>query len=208
MHPEALADSAALALSAGTRTLSVAVGAVVLAIAWGVHHRLAHHHRLLTLAAFLGMIAGSVILFAGAGASLLQWVNGDTADWLGGIARWARLGGGWPRTIGLLTLVEIVLIIWTGSHVYDAASGRGRRSARGGAAAPSSLGTLGARGAGAAASGRSWQWLEHQFHRYGWFAVGPMTVTLPGAAGALCAVPFALLAGAVGHAVGSWFGIG
>lgn len=206
MHPQALAQSATLALSAGTAAVSGAVGAIILAIAWFAHHRLAHRHPYLDLAAKVFMAAGATILFASPGATLLQSVNRWSAGVLGSIARTARLSGSWPATVGVLTLVEVVLLLWAGIHLWDAV--RARRTGRGGRSGL--LGSSGsAVGSGAGrAGGKSWQWVEHRFERYGALAVGPLTVTLPGPAGALAAVPFAALAAEVGHLVGSWFGLG
>lgn len=205
MHPEALAQSATLALSAGTQAVSAAVGAIVLTIGWFAHHRLAHRHRILDLLAKALVAAGATILLASPGAKLLQSVNTWSAHVLGNIARAAKLTSNWPSSVGVLTLIEIPLVLWAALHLWDVF--QGRRAARGSRGAISAI-TAGPGPAASRSGGKSWQWAEHRFERYGAFGVGPLTVTLPGPAGALAALPFAALASLVGHLVGSWFGLG
>jgi hypothetical protein len=207
MNTLALANSATLALSTGTKTVSAATGVIVLLLGWFAHHKLAHRHPRMDVFAKLLVAAGATIVFASAGASIVQRVNSWTVGPIAALWRDAHLGS-WPSTIGLLTLVEVVLLLWVGIHLYDAVRGkRGGGGSGGAASAGSGRGPAGS-GRGPAGSGRTWAWLEHQFHKFGYFAVGPLTVTLPATVGALAAVPFALLAGFVGHLVGAPFGLG
>src|SRR5579884_2371379 len=124
MHPQALAQSATLALSAGTAAVSAAVGAITLAIAWFAHHKLAHRHRILDLLAKILMAAGATILFASPGARLLQGINTWSAGLLRDAARATQLTSNWPSSVGILTLIEIPLLLWAALHLWDAVQGR------------------------------------------------------------------------------------
>jgi len=208
MHPQALAQSATLALSAGTAAVSAAVGAITLAIAWFAHHKLAHRHRILDLLAKILMAAGATILFASPGARLLQGINTWSAGLLRDAARATQLTSNWPSSVGILTLIEIPLLLWAALHLWDAVQGRRAARSRTGAGSGPAAITAGPGAAAGRSGGKSWQWIEHRFEKYGAIGVGPLTVTLPGPAGAMAAVPFAALAAEIGHLVGSWFGLG
>jgi hypothetical protein len=192
----ALADSASLALSAGTATVSAAAGVLALLGGWFAHHELAHRHPRWDLLAKLLIAAGATILFASAEGGLVQRANLWTVPLLTSGLRHIQPGATWPANFGILTMVEVVLLLWMAVHLWDAV-----RAKRGGASA-------GGGGGSGRSRGRSWAWLRHQFEKYGYFAAGPLSVTVPGTIGAVVAAPFALLAGFVGHLIGAPFGLG
>lgn len=215
MSAIALANSATLALSAGTATVSAATGVLALLGGWFAHHELAHRHPRLDLLAKLLIAAGATILFASAEGGLVQRVNLWTVPLLTAGLRHINPRATWPASIGILTLVEIVLLAWIALHIWDAV--RGKRSGGGSRGKPKSGAPIAAPSAGSSqgstrgsghSGGRTWAWLKHQFERYGYFAAGPLSVTVPGTVGALAAAPFALLAGFVGHLIGAPFGLG
>lgn len=192
--PLALApQTATLALTGPHVAVNTAVGLIVAVLGWAGHHKLAHRHRILDFAAKVLLVAGSTILLASAGSRVLPAVNNWTGTGLADFMRWAGISATWPHSIGLLTIVELPLVVWAFAHVWDLV-----RGGRGG--------SPGGRGAGSVGA-RQWGTLESHFDRYGLILVGPMASTLPGVFGYLCALPFALLAAAVGKLFGAWLGM-
>lgn len=186
-------ESATLALTGPHVAVNTAVGLIVAVLGWAGHHKLAHRHRILDFAAKVLLVAGSTILLASAGSRFLPMVNTWTGSGLAAFMRWTSISDSWPHSIGLLTLVELPLVVWAFAHVWDLLRG-GRGS--------------GSRGSGGGSvAARQWGTLESHFDRYGLILVGPMASTLPGVFGYLCALPFALLAAAVGKLFGAWLGM-
>ncbi len=188
-------QSATLALTGPHVAVNTAVGLIVAVLGWAGHHMLGHRHRILDFVAKTLLVAGSTILLASAGAKFLPAVNNWTGSMLAAFMRWASISASWPHSIGLLTLVELPLVVWAFAHVWDLV--RGGRGGRG-ASPGGRSGSVGI---------RQWGTLESHFDRYGLILVGPMASTLPGVFGYICAMPFALLAAAIGKLFGAWLGM-
>jgi len=184
-------ETATLALAGPHIAVNTAVGLIVAVLGWAAHHKLAHRHRILDFFAKAMLVAGSTILLAAAGSRVLPTVNNWTGTGLANFMSWAGISTTWPHSIGLLTLVELPLVVWAFAHVWDLLRGGRGSGGRVG-------GSVGA---------RQWGTLESHFDRYGLILVGPMASTLPGVFGYICALPFAALAALVGKLFGAWLGM-
>jgi hypothetical protein len=182
-------ETAATAFTAHADVVNGALGLFAFLIGWALHHEFAHRHRFWDLVAKALMVGGAVITLAGPGSSLVNKVNGWTVPLLQWLANSAGSSGPWPATFGLLTVIEIPLVVLTAADLYDTLKHRGGRGG-------------GAGGGGGTFLPKLWQRVKFYYEKYGLIAVGPLAVTLPGGIGYAIALPFAALAGLVGHFIG------
>lgn len=174
------------ALSASHAVLNAGIGLFLLVI-WGlIHHFLAHRHHWLEVIAKVVLIgAGTVIgvtflVFT----HLINNINDATARFLT-----ARSGDSFFVThhIGILSFTALIVLFFVCIATYDAIKHKRR---------PGNSGN----------GGRGWDRAEALANRWGWFTLGPLATTLPGAFGASVLTFLTFLAGSIGHILGNLVG--
>lgn len=177
--------TAAAALSTTTTTVSLGAAGLLLVVWWVLHHKAATKHHWVELAVKILLMAAVLILvvISGFGVGWITGFNHWTATVFNG---WSH--GKWGTSIGALTIIEGGLILILALHVWSLLR---RKNEKGGMQKqPSPF----------------YDAVEHLAHRYGFAAIGPLAVTIPGGIGVLIAGSFMDLSLAIVHAFGHPFG--
>lgn len=188
--------TAAGVLTAAHATLTAAVGVICL-IAWYITHRhAAHRHPVAEVIAKVLLVVGGVILAVTVGITT-GWItklNQATANWLSAAAKDPTFSTHHLGALSFLAMVDVAFVAFTTWDLIQKSVKRRRAGGNAGAVAPGGAGRWGA--------------AEHVANKYGWFGLGPLAVTLPGAMGVWVLTVLTGLATFVAHLVGSPFGLG
>lgn len=184
------AMSSAAALTGWGHFFNAVVGILLIVIWFPLHHKLAHRHPYLDMALKLVLLSGTVIVDATFKfvTSIVTWANAKTAAIIGHFAQ------GWDPRFGILSFIEIFFVIVCAFEVITLIW-KEKNAARGG-------------GTGALAGKKLYDAASKHHDRFGWWAVGPLAVTLPGTWGLLVAGSFADLAVHIGNPIAQGFGLG
>lgn len=177
--------SAAVVLSTATTTVSLGAAGVLLGVWWVLHHKAAPKHHWVELAVKVMLMAAVLVLVV---------ISGFGVGWIIGFNHWTATvfnswsHGKWGTSVGALTIVEAILVPVLALHAWSLLR---RKNEKGGARKEASPGYDAA---------------EHLAHRFGFAAVGPLAVTIPGGIGVLIAGSFMDLSLAIVHAFGHLLG--